>query len=124
MLDGRTRPDFAGFLRSWIDRRLTFSALEEPGSLLASFDSGLKRRSHCSQQSLPGTVLDQLSGCTKWVDSGARSRDRLYWLVMEAIVKLLRPGDVFDLVELNEEFVSIEKLVLRTRATGSAFELR
>jgi len=27
--------------------------------------------------------------------------------VTEAIVKLLRPGDVFDLVELNEEFVSI-----------------
>lgn len=29
--------------------------------------------------------------------------------VTEAIVKLLRPGDVFDLVELNEEFVSILK---------------
>lgn len=29
--------------------------------------------------------------------------------VTESIVKLLRPGDVFDLVELNEEFVSILK---------------
>jgi phosphatidylethanolamine/phosphatidyl-N-methylethanolamine N-methyltransferase len=29
--------------------------------------------------------------------------------VTESIVKLLQPGDVFDLVELNEEFVSILK---------------
>jgi phospholipid N-methyltransferase len=50
--------------------------------------------------------------------------------VTEAIVKLLRPGDVFDLVELNEEFVSILKARFenesdwqRVRGQGTIYQL-